>query len=127
MSTEFKLSQIGQIAIPVKEQERAVSFYRDTLGMHFLFDVPGLSFFDCGGIRLLLDSPAGEKLDHHSSINYFRVDDIEIAYRTLIERGVEFTESPHLIAKLSDHDLWMAFFKDPDENILALMSEVPHA
>ena len=127
MNTSFGLSQIGQIAVPVKDQEKAIAFYRDKLRMQFLFNVPGLAFIGRAGIRLFLDTPLGEKQDSHSSIIYFRVDDIHSAYETLAGRGVEFTSGPHLIAKMSDHDLWMAFFKDLDENILALMSEVPHA
>ena len=128
MNAEFGLSQIGQIAIPVTDLDRSVPFYRDILGMKFLFQFPGLAFFDNGGVRLLLDSPPdSEALTKHSSIIYYKVADIQATHATLVERGVEFTDGPHLVAKMSDHDLWMAFFKDPDENILALMSEIPHA
>ena len=87
------LGAIGQIAVPVGDIERAIAFYRDVLGMRFLFKAPpGLGFFDCAG--------------------------------TLSSRGVRFEEGPHLIARMPDHELWMAFFRDPDENLLALMAEV---
>jgi methylmalonyl-CoA/ethylmalonyl-CoA epimerase len=121
----FGLAQIGQIAVPVRDIERAVAFYRDTLGMQFLFQAPpGLAFFDCGGVRLMLDAPAKVQSENHSSILYFKVPDIHAAFTALAERGVAFVQEPHLIAKMPDHELWMAFFRDPDSNLLALMSEV---
>lgn len=122
--TPFSLSQIGQIAVPVSDLERAVAFYRDTLGMRFLFQAPpGLAFFDCGGIRLLLDVPAAQQPKRYSSIIYYRVEDIDAAYEELVQRGVAFTEAPGLVARMADHELWMAFFYDPDQNLLALMCE----
>ena len=128
MQTEFGLSQIGQIAIPVSDLHRAVVFYRDVLGMKFLFQFPGLAFFDNGGVRLLLEAPQEtEAAPKRSSIIYYRAADIQSAHTILKNRGVEFLGEPHRVAKMSDHDLWMAFFKDSDENILALMSEVYHA
>ena len=107
----------------VKDLDRAVDFYRDALGMQFLFRVPGMAFFDCGGIRLMLGT-SEKPGDNYSSILYYKVGDIEKAHATLSERGVPFEGKPHLIAKMPDHDLWMAFFRDPDRNLLALMSEV---
>ena len=118
------LSNIGQISIPVHDLEAAVEFYGDCLGMSFLFQVPNMAFFDCGGIRILLAVPEGAEDDHPSSIIYFKVDDIHSASDTLKKRGVEITEKPHLIAEMPDHDLWMSFIKDPDGNTHALMSEV---
>ena len=120
----FALAQIGQIAVPVAEITRAVAFYRDTLGMRFLFQFGNLAFFDCAGVRLLLDVPEKPEFRQHSSVIYYKVADIQAAYETLGSRGVSFEEKPHLIAKMPDHDLWMAFFRDPDQNMLALMSEV---
>jgi len=121
----FGLDQIGQIAVPVSDLERAVSFYREILGMKFLFQAPpGLAFFDCGGVRLLLDVPAKTSLKNRSSIIYFKVTDIHGAYQALTERGVDFDKHPELVAKMFDHELWMAFFRDPDDNFLALMCEV---
>lgn len=121
----FGLGPIGQIAVPVGDIERAIAFYRDILGMRFLFQAPpGLGFFDCAGVRLMLDAPAKAEGKSFSSIIYYKVPDIHAAFETLSERGVRFESKPHAIAKLSDHELWMAFFHDPDENLLGLMSEV---
>jgi methylmalonyl-CoA/ethylmalonyl-CoA epimerase len=122
----FGLSSIGQIAITITDLERAVAFYRDTLGLKLLFQVPGLAFFDCAGIRLML-SPAEKSGEQYSSILYFKVADILAAAKTLESRGAPFDRPPHLVAPMPDHDLWMAFFRDPDRNLLALMSEVPRA
>ena len=120
----FGLGPIGQIAVPVGDIERAVAFYRDVLGMRFLFQVPpGLAFFDCAGVRLMLDAPAKAHAGN-SSVIYYKVPDLHAAFATLSGRGVRFEEKPHLIAKMPDHELWMAFFRDPDENLLALMSEI---
>jgi catechol 2,3-dioxygenase-like lactoylglutathione lyase family enzyme len=122
---KFGLSQIGQIAVPVGEIERAITFYRDILGMRFLFQAPpGLAFFDCMGIRLMLDVPLKEQSGNHSSVIYYKVREIKAACELLTSRGVQFEVQPHVIAKLPDHDLWMAFFRDPDGNLLSLMSEV---
>jgi methylmalonyl-CoA/ethylmalonyl-CoA epimerase len=120
----FGLSEIGQIAINVRDLERAVAFYRDTLGMRFLFQAPGgLAFFDAGGVRLMLGVAEKAEFDHPGSILYYRVPDIGAAYTTLIGRGVTFIDEPHLIAKMPDHELWMTFFRDSEENVLALMEE----
>jgi methylmalonyl-CoA/ethylmalonyl-CoA epimerase len=121
----FGLTHIGQIAVPVRDVERAISFYRDILGMRFLFKAPpGLGFFDCAGVRLMLDAPARAQANNYSSVIYYKVPDLQAAFETLSARGVVFEAKPQLIAKLPDHELWMAFFRDPDENLLALMSEV---
>lgn len=122
-SANFGLSQIGQIALNVHDLERAVAFYRDKLGMKHLFTVPKMAFFECGGIRLMLGLPEKPEFDHPSSIIYFKVDDIQIAFRTLSSRGVSFEGDPHLVAKMPTHDLWMAFFHDSENNLFALMSE----
>jgi methylmalonyl-CoA/ethylmalonyl-CoA epimerase len=121
----FGLAQIGQIAIPVADVARAIAFYRDVLGMRFLFQAPpGLGFFDCAGVRLMLDAPAKAQANSYSSVIYYKVPDLQAAFDTLTARGVAFVAKPHLIARMPDHELWMAFFRDPDENLLALMSEV---
>ncbi|MFY9550335.1 MAG: VOC family protein [Thermoanaerobaculia bacterium] len=121
----FGLRQIGQIAVPVADIDRAVGFYRDTLGMRFLFQAPpGLGFFDCSGVRLMLDAPAKAQGGSGGSVIYYEVPDLQAAFEALSARGVVFEAKPHLIAKLPDHELWMAFFRDPDDNLLALMSEV---
>ena len=121
--TSFGLARIGQIAVTVGNLERAVVFYRDTLGMPLLFQVPNMAFFDCGGIRLMLGL-AEKPGEIFSSVIYYKVDQIQQAYEVLSSRGVEFEAKPHLIAKMPDHDLWMAFFRDPDRNLLALICEM---
>jgi methylmalonyl-CoA/ethylmalonyl-CoA epimerase len=118
------LSQLGQIAMNVADLERSVVFYRDTLQVPFLFQFPGLAFFNCGGVRLMLSKPEGTDKLAGNSVLYFKVADIEGEAQSLVSRGVKLEGAPHLIAKLPDHDLWMAFFRDPDGNLLALMSEV---
>ncbi len=124
IGSAFALSQIGQIAVNVRDLERAVAFYRDALGTRLLFQVPKMAFFDAGGVRLMLGLPEGPEFDHPSSVIYFKVDDIRSAHATLTERQVAFVDQPHLVAKLPDHELWMAFFRDTEGNTLALMSEV---
>lgn len=118
------ITQIGQIAIPIQDLDRAVAFYRDTLGLPFLFQAPpGLAFFQCGAVRLMLSRPEGVE-SAHSSVLYYKVGDIQQAYATLQARQVTFIDEPHLIAKLPDHDLWMVFLYDSEGNMVALMSEV---
>jgi methylmalonyl-CoA/ethylmalonyl-CoA epimerase len=119
------LNQIGQIAITVRDMARAVTFYRDTLGIRHLFDAgPKLSFFDCGGVRLMLDIPEKAEFDHPPSILYYKVADIAATHRELVAKGVEFEDEPHVIARLPSHDLWMTFARDSEGNMFALMSEV---
>jgi predicted enzyme related to lactoylglutathione lyase len=117
------LSTIGQIAMIASDVGRATAFYRDRLGMKFLFEFPGLAFFDCDGVRLMISKPEKPEFDRPGSILYFKVRDIDVAHSDLVAKGVEFTDAPHLIAKLPDHELWMAFFKDSEGNTLALMHE----
>lgn len=122
---KFGLTSIGQIAVPVSDIDRAITFYRDILGMRYLFKAPpGLGFFDCDGVRLLLDAAGEPKSKSYSSIIYYKVPDLQAACDSLTSRGVEFEEKPNLVAKFPDHELWMAFFRDPDLNLLALMCEV---
>jgi methylmalonyl-CoA/ethylmalonyl-CoA epimerase len=125
MSEPLGLSTIGQIALEVRDLDRAVAFYRDTLGIPFLFQAPpGMAFFDCEGVRLLLGLPEGGEPKGSGSILYFRVEDIAAAHDALVERGTRFKVPPQEVARLADHDLWLAFFEDPEGNTLALMSEV---
>src|SRR5262252_2039157 len=120
------LNEIGQIFVNVRDLDRAIEFYRDTLGMTFLFQAPpNMAFFDCGGIRIMLGVPDRPDLNHPASIIYYKVDDIERVYETFNARGVEFIVKPHLVAPMPTYDLWLADFKDSEGNILALMSEVP--
>lgn len=123
--TEVVLSKIGQIALTVGDIDRAVEYYRDVLGMRFLFTAPPkLAFFDCAGIRLMLSEPDKGGVGVSSSVIYYKVDDIKATYELLNNRGVRFETKPHMVAKLPDHDLWLADFHDPDGNVLCLMSEV---
>jgi predicted enzyme related to lactoylglutathione lyase len=128
MTPSLSLSQIGQISIIIHDLDRAVEFYRDTLGMKFLFQVPPkMAFFDCGGVRLYLGLPEEAEFDHPSSILYYKVDDIQSAWQVLRDRGAELKGEPHLVARMPDHELWIGFFKDTEGNTLALMSEVRSA
>jgi methylmalonyl-CoA/ethylmalonyl-CoA epimerase len=122
----FGLSTIGQILVPVRDAERATAFYRDALGMRFLFAFPHVAFFDAGGVRLYLAEPEQPDFDGRATI-YFRVPDIEAAVETLAARGVSFTDRPHVVHRDGTSALWMAFAKDPDGNNIALMTEVPDA
>jgi predicted enzyme related to lactoylglutathione lyase len=118
------LSRIGQIAITVRDLPRAVAFYRDVLRLPFLFEAPpGLAFFDCAGIRLMLTLPEGSG-EQYASIIYYKVDDIHEAARALETRGAIFESAPHLVARLDKFDLWLAGLHDSEGNLLELMSEV---
>ena len=123
--TSFGLSRIRQIAVNVQDVERATAFYRDTLDVPHLFSVPGIAFFDCDGVRLMLGQPESPEFDHPASVIYFAVDNIEQAYRTLTERGVKFEGAPHCVARLETFEVWLALFRDSEGNPLALMSEPP--
>jgi methylmalonyl-CoA/ethylmalonyl-CoA epimerase len=117
------LSRIHQISMRVHDVDRAVRFYRDALGLQFLFAAPPrLAFFDCGGVRLMLSTPE-PGFDHPGSIVYFAVEDIRQMHETLQARGVAFRSEPHKIATLADREVWLAVFEDTEGNTLALMSE----
>jgi methylmalonyl-CoA/ethylmalonyl-CoA epimerase len=119
------LSRIGQIAVPVADVDRAEAFHRDVLGLRQLYRFGRLSFFDCAGVRLFLDEvPRGATITP-SGCRYLRCADIALAVAELERRGVVFEDRPHRIAAMDDHDLWMAFFRDPDGHPLALMQEAP--
>jgi methylmalonyl-CoA/ethylmalonyl-CoA epimerase len=118
----LSLAALGQIALAVTDVDRALAFYRDTLGLRLLLQVPNMAFFDCGGVRLML-SGAETAGDGKSFALYFKVPDIDSTFHELTARGVVFERDPHLLARLPDHDLWMAFFRDPSGNLLALMCE----
>jgi methylmalonyl-CoA/ethylmalonyl-CoA epimerase len=121
------LSRIGQIAINAHDVDRATAFYRDVLGLPHLFRAGQLSFFDCGSARLMLTKPEKPEFDHPSSILYFLVTDIQAAFQRLKSGGAKFEDEPRVITRMPKHNLWMTFFRDTEGNLLALMSEVPHA
>lgn len=119
------LRALGQLSMNAKDLERATAFYRDVLGVPFLFQVPKMAFFDLGGVRLMVATPENPAYDHPGSILYFSVADIREAHAELERRGVAFDTEPQMIAAMGDHELWMSFFKDSEGNQLALMAEIP--
>jgi methylmalonyl-CoA/ethylmalonyl-CoA epimerase len=124
-ATGIGISRVGQIAVNAHDIDRAAAFYQDALGLKLLFKAPpGLAFFDCGGVRLMLTQPEKPEFDHPSSILYFAVPDIQAAHVTMKANGVKFEDEPHLLARMPDHDLWMVFFRDSEGNLMGLMSEV---
>jgi methylmalonyl-CoA/ethylmalonyl-CoA epimerase len=117
--------RIGQIAVVVQDVERATTFYRDVLGLQHLFSAPpGLSFFRCGEVRLMLASPEGADPEKRSSVLYYDVEDLDAAYRSLADKGVAVVTEPHVIHRTESTELRMAFFEDGEGNMFALMSEV---
>ena len=118
------LSELGQIGVTVSDVEKSVSFYRDTLGLKHLFSAPpGLAFFAAGAVRLMLSRPEKPESERFTSALYFKVADIQGTRDSLASRGVIFETEPLRVAKMPDHELWMAFFRDPDRNLLGLMCE----
>lgn len=121
---DLSRSRIGQAAIVCKDVARASAFYRDTLGLRHLFDAgPNLSFFDCGGLRLMLTTVERPEDDHPGSMLYFFVTGIEDVHRDLSAKGVRFLDAPHLIARMPDHDLWLTAFEDSEGNPMGIMEE----
>ncbi len=119
------LGPLGQIALTVADLAAATEFYRERLGLPFLFAAPNLAFFDCGGVRLMLATPERGEVVAQGATLYFTVGDIHAAHRALAERGVPFVDAPHLIADMGSYELWMAFFHDPDAHLLGIMAELP--
>lgn len=119
------ISQIGQIAIAVRDLPQAVAFYRDVLGLPFLFETSGMAFFDCGGVRLMLTVPESPEFDHPASLIYYTVADVRQTAAVVRARGAKFERDPHVVARMPAYDLWMAFLRDADGNLLAIMSEQP--
>lgn len=116
---------IGQLLIPVENLESAIVYYRDTLGLRYLFSAPPqMSFFQAGAVRLLVGVPEAGQPRQRGSAVYFKVPDIHAVHATLEQRGVEFAAEPKLIHKTPTSELWLAEFRDPDGNQLALMSEI---
>lgn len=118
------LGEIGQIGLTVKNLEQSKAFYKDVLGMNFLFEAGNMAFFQCGMTRLMLGTAeAGKETPVGGVILYFKVQPIEGVCAELVNRGVHFLQGAHLVARMADHELWMAFLKDPDENVVGLMEE----
>ena len=124
-TSQVALNEIGQVGLSINDLDKATAFYRDILGLKHLFNAPPrLAFFAAGNLRLMLSRPEKEDSEKFSSALYFKVAEIEKTHDELASRGVKFEAAPHRVAKMPDHELWMAFFRDPDKNLLALMSEV---
>ena len=124
MDKEPKLSQISQIAVTVSDVETALGFYRDTLGLTFLFGAgPDLAFLDASGIRIMLSTPQGSGAVGANSTLYFKVSDIEVTHAAIVARGAKNERVPQFAAKMPDHDLWIGFLRDPDGNLVGLMEE----
>jgi methylmalonyl-CoA/ethylmalonyl-CoA epimerase len=121
---KLSLDKIGQIAVNAHDVPAAATFYREVLGLKPLFSVGDqLAFFDCAGVRLMLTRPSAPEYDHPSSVLYFPVPDIDAGHATLMKAGVTIEHPPRLTARMPDHELWMCFFRDPANNLLALMCE----
>ncbi|WP_238651411.1 VOC family protein [Paenibacillus piscarius] len=125
MNSDFQIKGIGQISIRVHDMEAAARFYQETLGINLLFQIPNMAFLECNGLQIVLSVAEDPRFDHPSSVFYFKVDDIQSAYDTLVERKVHFLDQPHIVAEMGGTATWMTFFQDPDQNVHALMSEVP--
>lgn len=115
------ITSIGQIAVTVVDVPRAVAFYRDALGLTYLFEASGMAFLNCGGVRLMLTAAEGPT---GNSIVYYKTEDIQAVAAGLEAKGATCESPAHLVAKMPDHDLWMAFFRDSEGNLFGLMSEV---
>lgn len=125
LASGIGISRLGQIQLRAHDVDRAADFYENVLGLKLLFKAPpNLAFFDCGGVRLMIDKPEKPEFDHPASILYFAVPDIQAAHARMKESGVRFEDEPHVIARMPDHDLWMTFFRDSEDNLMGLMSEV---
>ena len=126
MNDNQMIDSIGQIAIAVTDIKQSVTFYRDTLGLDLLFEVPpNLAFLMCGDIRIMLTTLQGEEGDHHTSVIYYKVNDLNQSVSEIKSKGVEFIREPQLTAKMPDHELWQGFIRDPDENLIGIMAELP--
>ena len=116
---------VGQLLVPVTDLERATAYYRDALGLRFLFSAPPqMSFFQAGNVRLLVGVPEDAQVAQRGSMIYFKVADINAVHATLSARGVKFFAAPHLVHSTPTYELWLTEFRDPDGNQLALMSEI---
>lgn len=120
MTDTIRLGKVQQIALVQHDVERATAFYRDALGLPLQFAMAGMAFFDAGGVRLMLTKPSSAEFDHRNSVLYFEVSDCERAYAEMTARGVTFEGPPHLVGKTATHEMWMAFLRDPEGNVLAI-------
>jgi len=120
------IETIGQIAIAISDLEKSVDFYKNKLGLTLLFEVsPNLAFFQCGDTRLMMTTLQGDKKDHNTSVIYYKVSDIQLTTEQLQQKGIVFERQPQLAAKMEDHELWIGFLRDPDQNLVGIMAERP--
>ena len=118
------VSGIRQIAVTVSDVEQALGFYRDVLGLEFLFAPSAdLAFVQAGDIRIMLSTPQGAGAVGANSILYFSVTAIEAAFDALVARGAQSERAPALAARMPDHELWIGFLRDPDGNLVGLLEE----
>jgi methylmalonyl-CoA/ethylmalonyl-CoA epimerase len=119
------LGRIGQIALNVRDMERAIAFYRDVVGLTFLFQAPNVAFFDVAGVRLMLGAAEKDSAPGKGTVLYFESGDLDADFAAIVQRGARSADNgaPHFIAKLGAKELWMAFLHDPDGNLFALMQE----
>jgi methylmalonyl-CoA/ethylmalonyl-CoA epimerase len=120
MTNTATLGKVQQIALVQHDVERATAFYRDALGLTLQFAMAGMAFFDAGGVRLMLTKPSSPEFDHKNSVLYFEVANCDAAHAELQGRGVPFDSPPHLVGKMATHEMWMAFLRDPEGNVLAI-------
>ncbi len=126
MNSDIKIKKIGQIAIAITNLEKSAGFYKDILNLELLFEVPpNLAFFNCGGTRLMMTTLQGKEKDHNTSVIYYQVSDIHQTTERLENLGVLFDRKPQLAAKMADHELWIGFIRDPDQNLIGIMAELP--
>jgi methylmalonyl-CoA/ethylmalonyl-CoA epimerase len=118
------ITDVGQVSVNVKDVQRAIGFYRDVLGLPLLFEIPNAAFFQAGSVRLYLAIAEQPEFDHPASVLYYKVPDIHAAFEGIRAAGAQVEREPHLLARMPDHELWMAFFRDTEGNLAALMSEV---
>ena len=126
MNNESIIDSIGQVAIAVTDIKKSIDFYKNALGLNLLFEAPpNPAFFMCGETRIMLTRLQGEERDHHTSVIYYKVNDLDSAVKELKSKGVTFIREPQLTAKMPDHELWQGFIRDPDENLIGIMAELP--
>ena len=122
----MNIKRVGQIAIAVSDISRSIEFYREKLGLTLLFEAgPNLVFFRCGDTRLMITTLQGEERDHHTSVIYYQVDNIHEAFESIKANDIPIVREPQMTAKMEDHELWIGFIRDPDENLIGIMAEMP--
>jgi len=125
MTAPTLITRVNQVALSVHDMDRAVDFYRDVVGLHFLFRAPNVAFFGLAGLRLMLAQAEPPNLQPCGTVLYFEVGDLDASYADISGRGAQSLQAPHRVARLGENELWMAFFRDPDGNVFALSAERP--